>query len=233
MNEFEDYQAQLNSTEWNLKRNKILSRDNHKCQICGRVESKRALINGKWWNYGIDYNSLPYGIIPISFSVADFKNLIYAKTIYILRYGESDKFVAISDNGVISDVIVNTEANFQSSDNFQINLIKHHSGLMSFAMIDKDIPSDCVNMRYAAYLSEIPVILNVHHKHYIIQRKAWEYPDEDLVTLCRECHLKVHQAIGVKVYSDENGYMKRIHLTPCLRCSGTGYFPEYKSLFKF
>lgn len=35
--------------------------------------------------------------------------------------------------------------------------------------------------------------LQVHHKSYIWDgRMAWEYPDEYLITLCDECHAKIH-----------------------------------------
>lgn len=34
--------------------------------------------------------------------------------------------------------------------------------------------------------------LQVHHKRYIAGRFAWEYSDEDLITLCQECHRKIH-----------------------------------------
>lgn len=33
--------------------------------------------------------------------------------------------------------------------------------------------------------------LQVHHKHYVYGKEPWEYPNEDLVTLCEECHLLV------------------------------------------
>lgn len=35
--------------------------------------------------------------------------------------------------------------------------------------------------------------LNVHHTKYHKDTRAWEYPDSTLVTLCKECHQKVHQ----------------------------------------
>lgn len=35
--------------------------------------------------------------------------------------------------------------------------------------------------------------LQVHHKKYIFGRMAWEYPDSLLITLCRKCHIKVHE----------------------------------------
>ena len=34
--------------------------------------------------------------------------------------------------------------------------------------------------------------LQVHHKKYIKNRLAWEYDEENLITLCSECHKKVH-----------------------------------------
>lgn len=37
-----------------------------------------------------------------------------------------------------------------------------------------------------------PLYLQVHHKRYSDGKRAWEYPNAVLVTLCRECHQKVH-----------------------------------------
>lgn len=34
--------------------------------------------------------------------------------------------------------------------------------------------------------------LHVHHKHYIRGRKVWEYDNEQLVCLCRQCHTNQH-----------------------------------------
>lgn len=38
--------------------------------------------------------------------------------------------------------------------------------------------------------------LHVHHKRYEKGRMAWEYNDDDLVTLCGKCHEKVHKSWG-------------------------------------
>lgn len=35
--------------------------------------------------------------------------------------------------------------------------------------------------------------LNVHHKRYIEGAKAWEYETNELITLCEDCHKKVHR----------------------------------------
>lgn len=37
-----------------------------------------------------------------------------------------------------------------------------------------------------------PSELHVHHLNYVKGRKAWEYPDLELVTLCKGCHSKEH-----------------------------------------
>ena len=42
---------------------------------------------------------------------------------------------------------------------------------------------------------EPDVVLQVHHKKYIPKRKPWEYPQEDLITLCKGCHAKEHNLL--------------------------------------
>jgi len=36
---------------------------------------------------------------------------------------------------------------------------------------------------------------NVHHKYYIYNKLIWEYPDELLLTVCEDCHKKIHTFI--------------------------------------
>ena len=38
--------------------------------------------------------------------------------------------------------------------------------------------------------------LHVHHKRYVKGRMAWEYPNDELVTLCEGCHGVVHEQEG-------------------------------------
>lgn len=40
--------------------------------------------------------------------------------------------------------------------------------------------------------SSIEVDLQVHHLKYITGRKAWEYPDQELITMCKGCHAQEH-----------------------------------------
>jgi len=34
----------------------------------------------------------------------------------------------------------------------------------------------------------------VHHKRYIKGLMAWEYKDNDLITVCKLCHYKIHKS---------------------------------------
>lgn len=38
--------------------------------------------------------------------------------------------------------------------------------------------------------------LQVHHKEYLANKKAWEYSNEDLITLCVNCHENEHNIIS-------------------------------------
>lgn len=42
--------------------------------------------------------------------------------------------------------------------------------------------------------------LQVHHTKYINGKRAWEYPNSTLVTLCGDCHQKVHQDPSHQLY---------------------------------
>lgn len=36
------------------------------------------------------------------------------------------------------------------------------------------------------------VVLQVHHINYLNDRKAWEYPEQELITMCKGCHAQEH-----------------------------------------
>lgn len=230
MNDFlnlNNYQAQLASPEWQNKRNEILNRDNHRCQICGKRQSVYINFKDRHWHIGIVANCHSQNmVLPTNFSIPEFKSLIGAKVIQV--YKIEDTLVGISDNRILGTVYAENLEALHSPDNVCVDLVKYNSGFLSFILRTKDCQPNNINIGRELYISDTPIALEVHHKHYIIQHKAWEYDNESLITLCSECHAKIHQTIGVKIYSNENGYMQQLSLTPCLRCSGTGYFPEYK-----
>lgn len=70
---------------------------------------------------------------------------------------------------------------------------------------------------------------HVHHKYYIRNQLAWEIEDSALVTLCKDCHSKRHKIEKIKVYENQNGYLKE-YSNPtfhCRKCDGSGYLPQY------
>lgn len=44
--------------------------------------------------------------------------------------------------------------------------------------------------------------LNVHHKYYVMMPfvHPWDYPDEDLITLCPNCHKLIHNSNDIKIF---------------------------------
>lgn len=54
--------------------------------------------------------------------------------------------------------------------------------------------------------------LRIHHLRYIEGRKAWEYEDNDLITVCDKCHLEIHNLPPNKLYSID-GYIKDMYYT--------------------
>ncbi len=77
--------------------------------------------------------------------------------------------------------------------------------------------------------ADADTLLHVHHKHYISGLDPWEYKDSELITLCEECHSFYHAHYRVPVYKlDSSGNLVEITYTPCRRCGGSGYFPQYK-----
>lgn len=82
-----------------------------------------------------------------------------------------------------------------------------------------------------AGLSQIPkgyhCKSHVHHKYYILNKLPWEYEDS-LVIMCSECHHNFHTEQTVPVYYEIEGQLVQKQYTPCIRCNGAGWFPEYE-----
>jgi hypothetical protein len=76
-------------------------------------------------------------------------------------------------------------------------------------------------------VTDKPYHLQVHHTYYVYKQLPWKYDDSALVTLCNWCHAKLHKEEVIVMYSDNN--LKSFeNLIPCNRCSGTGYFDQFK-----
>lgn len=69
--------------------------------------------------------------------------------------------------------------------------------------------------------------LHVHHKLYIENREPWQYKDENLITLCSDCHAEIHKIETTPLLS-ETGSVIYSDLPICDRCDGRGELPQYK-----
>jgi len=54
--------------------------------------------------------------------------------------------------------------------------------------------------------------LQVHHLYYVHFKKAWQYPNNALVTLCGRCHEKWHEEHNIELR--ENSYTRGKKYTP-------------------
>lgn len=68
--------------------------------------------------------------------------------------------------------------------------------------------------------------LNIHHKYYVNGLKPWEYDDDALVTLCKECHQKRHK-MAIPQYRSLSKNIIDAYCHKCERCGGSGYLPQY------
>ena len=68
-----------------------------------------------------------------------------------------------------------------------------------------------------------PVLLNVHHRKYRKGVQPWNYPNEDLTTLCVSCHQAEH---GINSDGKLPDYVKDICV--CDKCNGTGIVKIYR-----
>ena len=46
-------------------------------------------------------------------------------------------------------------------------------------------------------------IMQAHHKRYINGREQWDYDDDDLITLCKNCHTNLHLSDLIPVLSKD------------------------------
>jgi hypothetical protein len=82
-------------------------------------------------------------------------------------------------------------------------------------------------------LNDRKPLFEVHHKDYIIGALPWEYPNSWLITLCEDCHHKVHfgdentPPVLRKVYKDKTK-REEVLMNRCHRCNGRGYIWEYR-----
>ena len=71
---------------------------------------------------------------------------------------------------------------------------------------------------------------HVHHTYYLKNRLPWQIELTALITLCKDCHHKLHKNEIVKLYEIKHGvFVESSHFELyCYRCNGSGYLPQFK-----
>lgn len=192
------YKEQLETFEWRSKRSLILERDNFRCRKCNVERTPFVGLSPK------------FGIKDFS----DMKNCGYSPSLV-------GKNIFVTKNNIIAIVkYIETEEGIPDLEKlFYAQRWKEPQNVLVFGSYELI----CFTKKLKT-TDRFPD-LNIHHKYYIENRKAWEYNDDALVTLCENCHREEHETNSVNVF-DENG---KILYTPqiCDRCDGSGYLPEF------
>ena len=227
------YQEQLKTKEWKSRRQQILERDDHCCSFCGKGQCRKLKFDHNTFYLGID-SSKP-SISSSDFTVIEsgekFKDAIKRLKLTHLKRGPiplSDQVGVLSAEGAFFYTVWRTDEDYTviKEEAFLASVICSDGYIANILYRDKDELDDIELKR--VYVQDEELILAVHHKRYIVGRNAWEYDDDDLVTLCQDCHSKVHEFLPVQVYDEnDDGSLEVMNLTPCYRCNGTGYLPEY------
>lgn len=115
----------------------------------------------------------------------------------------------------------------QEIDKAYENLLPDYENIMkSFLPINDPIPEMPKIEVDPLAIDLEPNILHVHHTYYIKNHLPWEYKDESLMTLCSDCHQKLHNETYIPIY--ENKFLsEKLNFKKCLRCSGSGYIGKY------
>jgi hypothetical protein len=69
-------------------------------------------------------------------------------------------------------------------------------------------------------------VLQVHHKRYIEGRELWDYNDNDLITLCKQCHTSLHLNEPIDFYNEYENKIKSEKTN--VNDFGTGHNHNYK-----
>ena len=203
------YADKLLSEEWKIKREEILIRDKNECQKCKNAK----LIEGA--NYGelMDGKRTEKGVSGIIHSWIDNKPYRF--------FSVRGKFTG---NLIFFNVLKNNKANIIGIRTLAISDYEKQFPNIKFRDSNGNIIQK--GLFNSAFKWTTVFGLHIHHKYYKRSLEPWEYPDDALVTYCWICHEEEHQNEKIEVLDIHDNVIG--HYTPCFRCFGAGYFPEYK-----
>lgn len=249
-----EYKSYLMHPYWELKRNNILHRDKYLCQDCHKEGQIRILSdneNNSTFNValleidksdlicdyymnnqkfyalyliqdydkdgGIDYAAYIKAFVshsedPILFNVIEdkLKSNEYISCELMNIYGN------LFNAKQLSDIYIKACLKTSSSNVLQGNYLSEYS-----LANENNLNKNKALLRYFEYPDE----LQVHHKYYVKGKYPWQYPDDAFITLCPECHKKLHSKENIPVYNNEK--IKIGLAQTCQKCEGLGFIPEY------
>jgi 5-methylcytosine-specific restriction endonuclease McrA len=198
------YEEQLQTPEWKAKRQEVLSRDLFCCTACKRAPSVFS---------------------PFYASKQALKSVSQLREAgFILEFPEPLNEVILRKDEVKFHAKPLLGPYTQSDIDHLLFAIQYAEPINPLMFASKDY----VFFLEEEYANDPKVILCVHHTRYIETSLAWEYPLEQLVMLCVDCHYQLHQSMNIPIYNDRDemlGYAK-----VCDRCKGAGYLSKYDYL---
>jgi len=252
------YQDDLNSEEWKSKRKEIIIRDNLKCKKChnenlindclvGLLTRAGINENGTLFNY-IGFNSIEKAIKKNVFIKNNNELISLSSKRFYLAFIDPEfenepfgRLVGLRELKQINSGLIGDRIRTDGYELFvpaaaiwpfvpdRIRTDGYELPLTLFFLLDDGFKDKAGKLKGKINESDkwmyVPA-LHVHHTYYQINLKPWEYPNESLQTLCWVCHENLHKNQSVP-FLDENGREFNT-LTPCTRCFGAGWFPEYK-----
>jgi 5-methylcytosine-specific restriction endonuclease McrA len=196
------YPEQLKTLDWQKRRREIILRDKCVCQKCFNeriVTGKSNIImpDVKW-------TSEHY---VINFKLGTENQIKFLRTEYSIFNNEFNKdekrLEMFIDNTALGTKLLAVRrmiTDYSKSKSIlreKINARKTNSSFTSIYSIkqcEKELEVIAIieeKEKYQPYL--IVPGLNVHHKKYLPNRMAWDYTDDYLMTVCRECHEEIHK----------------------------------------
>lgn len=195
------YEELPNHENWHRKRLEIIRRDQNRCQECANQELLSMSKLGRLVDIPLVYQS--------DFSRKSNSTYSYKLDIQDVSSGSrhQTQIVKVFQDPLPNiwplDMYFSSEVDLDSNERFFLNCI-YNRALKDFVYVRG---------------------LQVHHTYYQDDRMPWDYPAHALHTLCWICHWDFHATQTVP-WLDVNGRQKG-WLTPCARCGGSGYLPQY------
>lgn len=197
------YQEQLQTPEWKSKRLVILERDKYRCTRCN---CERTKFLGLSRSFGIkNQDQMKEAGYSVFKKLEDNKGV----TVFYKNFLNVATFVGNPDSEVVLEKL-----------KFALQWKKPES-TNKYALGGNELICFLDDIKEGQKFAD----LNIHHKFYIIDKNAWEYDDNVLITLCSTCHKAEHERSEVFVYAKSGDVMYKA--ANCDRCGGSGYLPEF------